>query len=635
VIVGTTAGVVGLAFNTDFRAPQSPVAAPTPAASASEKSKVKPLWTADDAVKAALADALTLPPGTAHLYRWLLEIDGEMQNVRLDSLTVNWISRSSAIYRPTPLYGNHLVRVLLPYYAPRADDLREWLALWEDFAFDPTFARLVTRDNAAFAGKAEDAAEEVWQVVNVPGYNDEERIIDHEGGPYTVPDDSDPPQHWNYLKPARYRMTFHIRNRNLDTSRWVKKKVVRPPVADVERFNSPAVDAAAFKQLQHLTDSQAPVVDARYFRMRALRTIKDAGVFARVWGGRYYDFKGIKKAAGLPGKEKATDLDLFFENLGVGNIKAGETAEQLFARLRSDQRVAMFRSGITGKGREASMWHDLADKEGAAWGAITGDVRDQDVDVGDRPFANLLTPRRKAREAIFPGANGLPVDALFNGEGALQDRVPPDVAVDRTIPAPHTQELQPPISCIRCHGPFDHFQPLRNDVKTLMAGGGLDIFGDLGAGRRKAFDYDTLDRLAGLYAGNFDKALRRARDDTAEATLRAMGPLPDGTPQANIHRNAAELLGEQDAAYWYDLVTPRTALADAGVAVEEDRARAEFNRLVTPDTRGAVAGVIPESPVVAALRRGIGVTRQDWALQQSAVTERVRRSLAAEKAGRE
>src|SRR5262249_53356829 len=159
----------------------------------------------------------------------------------------------------------------------------------------------------------------------------------------------------------------------------------------------------SWAKLQAECHSAAPVVEGHYFMTRALSTIQDKGVFKTVFGGLYYRLRGIKKST----VKGASDLDLFFQELGIGNIKAGLTQEKLFNDLRSDQRIAMFRSDITGKPREVSGFHTPADREGASWGAITGDIKDGDVDIGDRSFANLLTPRRQAREAIFPTRTGL------------------------------------------------------------------------------------------------------------------------------------------------------------------------------------------------------------------------------------
>src|SRR5262249_34327680 len=130
-----------------------------------------------------------------------------------------------------------------------------------------------------------------------------------------------------------------------------------------------------------------------------------------------------------------------------------------------------------------------------------------------------------------------------------------------------------------------------NDVKALTRE--VDLFGDLAAGR----SYDTVDRLAGLYAGNFDKALRRARDDLAESTLRATGPWGEGD-QTDVVKVAADALAGEFAAYVYDLVDARTALAELGAAIPVGQAVRALQLALPPDVRGhgwfAAAAFVPE-----------------------------------------
>jgi hypothetical protein len=580
------------------------------------------LPTPGDAVRWALGDLELLSPFDRPYVRYLFVQDGSDGSLKSASLTLNYVSRGSAIYRPYPVplrnlppgggAGYHLLRVDLRLYAPRAGDLRDWLRVWEELAFDPLFGLLLTRDALDFADQA---------------------LLD------SVP-------------PVTVKVKRQVQERNAKGELlWWSGDRTRPVLIEqvveevvplrerlqdqVIRLNSPAVDPEALLLLQGLTGSSAPVVDHRYFKVRALTAVKDKKVFAQVFGGLYYDLKGIKKAKDALGRDtKATDLDLYFENLGIGNIQAGVGADALFDRLRSDQRLALFRSQVTGKPREVSAFHVLGDKEGGSWGAITGDIKDGDIDIGDRAFANLLTPRRQAREAIFPGANGFPVFALFDGAGALQVEVPPDVAVDSTIPAPHTRRLQPAVGCIRCHGGdgSDGWKPLTNDVKALTKE--VDLFGDLSK-KNRAEDFDTVDRLAGLYAGNFDKALRRARDDLAEVTLRATGPWGDGD-QTDVAKTGATRLGDEFAAYVYDLVDAPAALADLGLKVDGKRAVPALKACLPPATAARGGGwfpravtFVPEDPRLAALKAGLGVSRADWGLAYGYAAARAAPRLAA------
>lgn len=582
----------------------------------------------NDLVEMALADLQTVPVFDRPFTRYLAIQDGSKASLRTCSLAMNYISRASAIYRPMPVANGHLARIDLRWYAPREADLKEWLTTWEEFAFDPMFALLITRDTINFAGVRDVPRHKVSRLVEVPG-GTEEFFVDEEWGNWfdqfgRKVDKGTPGAAWRTTRTERVKKTRQLP----PTVKTVEEEVALADV-DVVRFNAGHLDQQKIEALQRETGSLAPVVDHRYFLTRAMATIKDKGVFATVFGGLYYELRGVRKAKDVLGKDtKATDLDLYFESLGIGNIKAGLTQERLFDTLRSDQRLAVFRSDITGKPRDVSSFHTPADKEGGSWGAITGDVKDGDIDIGDRAFANLLTPRRAAREAIFPTANSFPIFALFNGDGARQDEVPPDVAVDSTIPAPHTRRLQPSIGCIRCHGTdgSDGWKPLRNDIKTLLFGR-LDIFGDLSQHGR--FSSDVVDRLAGLYAGDFSKNLRRARDDLAEATLRATGPWEGDAGQTDTAKVASQRLADEWSAYNYDRVDAQQALREMGYAVPAKQSVEVLKLLVPPDVRQVpVEGFFSEDVRLGALQAGISINRADFALVFGTMAERASRNRA-------
>lgn len=615
---------------------------------------VKRLPTSDDAVRLALEDAGTLPIEDLLFTRWLFIQDASVESMKVASLALNVISRSSVIYRPIPVMGGLLLRLNFRQqrWAPTEADLNEWLVLWEELGFDPAFARLVTKDQLRFSGinakdlpKRKVAKTVIRHVVVSPEREREERRwLDHPGGRFTFPDDSG--RVLDDLKPGRYdaRLLFKVPAVERDVVETVEEEVADVDF-DVLRFDPEHVDQRNFQALKLLTGSRAPVVEHRYFLTRVLATIKgqlnaketDSKVFKAVFGGLYYEFRGVRKAKDVLGKDtKATDLDLFFQQLGIGSINGKESQEQLFDRLRSDQRVAVFRSGVTGKPRDVVMFQTPAAKETSGWGAITGDIRDDQIDIGDRSVANLLKPRRAAREALFPGANGFQIAALFNGDGVLQDEVPHEVADDSTIPHPHTQRLQPAIGCIRCHGTdgSDGWKPLRNDVKTLMKRGKLDIFGDL-TGRR--FNDDTIDRLVGLYQGDFTKNLTRARDDVAEVTLRATGPWKQGREdQSEVAKVASQRLADEWAEYNFDLVTPHVALKELGFDVPAAHSVAVLRRLLLPDLDQAdvnQAGQLffQEDVRVGALLEGLGINRADFALSYHGAAVRAKRTMQAHK----
>ncbi len=565
-----------------------------------EKEMAPPVRLPDsnDAIRWALEDLQTLGEEDRFFTRYLFVPDGEKKSMRSSSLTLNYISRGSGIRRPVPVSDGRLLRLDIRWYAPREKDLRDWLATWEELAFDPAFALLLTRDTLAFSGI-------------------DRRVLPTRKVKRTVVTGkrrglvSRNPPRWGLVdKTTEIEETLPVFGKEGE---------------DVTRFDSRGIDPVRFRQLQIETRSAAPVVEHRYFKSRALTSIKDAKVFKTVFGGLYYEFKGVKKAKDVLGQNtKATDLDLFLENVGIGNIKGGLNADDLFDKLRSDQGIVMFRSQVTAKPRDIWTFNTPAGREGTGWGAITGDVKDGNIDIGDRAFANLLTPRRDAREAIFPDRAGLLIFALFNEAGARQDEVPQEIANDSTIPNPFPQRLQI-LGCITCHSMKgkDGWQPMENQIKKLIAGR-LDIFGD--DGLKDRLSSDKIDRLAGRYTGSFDKNLRRARDDVAEATLVATGPWEGSEDQADVCKLAAERIHSEYGSYWWTAVDASVALRELGLRVDPRDALSMFEQVFPPDLRNVGDGFIPEDPRIAALAAGLSINRSDFALARDFLAERARRS---------
>ncbi len=603
--------------------------------------RIRALPVPNDAIAWALRDVLTVPYSERQYMRYIWSQDlavwqalDEKERKKVDpvplkviSLTANYISRASFPLL-APMVPGGLVRMDLRQYAPRDADLAEWLKLWEEFAFDPTFSLLITRDTV---GEVKDlprqkVRRQVTRKVPNPEFKwrTETRDIKHPGGRYVWPDDSGKSRDDVPAGEYSVDLRFRVGEEFLERIEFVEEeRDAFTTGVDVVRFNGRDIDPAAFVSLQTQTQSLAPVVEWRYFLHRSLTTVKDKGVYAQVFGGLYYDLRGIRKSK----DKKATDEDVFFESLGVGNIKAGESAASVFDRLRSDQRLAVFRSGVTGKPRRVDMFHTLAGREGTGWGSITHDIKDQDVDIGTHPVMNLLEFKDAAREAIFEGPNGMPLFALFNGAGARQDEVPPDVAVDRTIPTPHTMRLQPAIGCIRCHGTEEGWKPLTNDVKRLT-GGRLDIFDDVS--NRKHSRSDVLDRLTGLYAGNFDKHLMRARDDYAETLLHVTGPWKESEKgQTDTPGISARRISETFSGYNYTMVDAQSALRELGIDCPKDRAQSVYNLVLPPDLRAFNGEFAVEDVRLAAPGRGVSVNRSDWSLVRSFAAERSVRNRQA------
>jgi hypothetical protein len=327
----------------------------------------------------------------------------------------------------------------------------------------------------------------------------------------------------------------------------------------------------------------------------------------------------------VKGKEKATDEDLFFEQLGIGNIAAGETYERLLDRVRGDLRPSVFISDVTGKPRAVVGFHTPAEREGGSWGGVTWDVKDKSIDARQHPVLSQIKPKIDAQEAIFPTASGMPIFAAFNGEGALQDEVPFDVAVDRTIPSPHPTRLQAAIGCIRCHGPEETWKPLRDDVASLFKSGRLSVFGDLTDFRNAATD--SQDRIIGLHTGNSDRLLSRARDDFDATVLKVTGPWKRSKDQVGLAKLGAAKIADVYGSYIYSPVDARAALLDCGLDVPAGKAADVLTKLLAAENP-AVLGIQFEDVRLSQLAAGGKIGRRDFSLIRSFAAGRVNRGIA-------
>jgi hypothetical protein len=357
------------------------------------------------------------------------------------------------------------------------------------------------------------------------------------------------------------------------------------------------VGVEAMSELQAECVSVVPVLRADWFLKMILTTIE---------GGRYYDFAGVEQSDERRGTSKKTAEQKFFAKLGA---KLGD--------LPNANRVAMFRSEVTGKPRIVDLLPSDQVRPGTAAGLATEthDPSDDDVDAAADPIRNLINFRDKAREAIGVRPNGLPIYGLFAaGNGRRQDSAPDDVVQDHEVPRPHTARLQCAIGCIRCHRKNDQLQPVVNDVASLLVprpsplATSLNAFGDLALADRKDLTAQV-QLLAGLYGGNFEKPLARGRDDFQEASWKASG--------GHELADTAELLSHIYGDYRYPLVTPRQACFEIGFQTPDDKmAIALLNRLWPPlaavvDSDGEPP-VSPEDPILAALKEGKSVNRFQW-----------------------
>lgn len=334
-----------------------------------------------------------------------------------------------------------------------------------------------------------------------------------------------------------------------------------------------------------LTGSSAPILRADWFLVKLLSVLD---------GGLYYKLRGFdaKPASG-------TQEEAFHSSLGADPKQA--------AALRSDERLVTWHSNVTGKPRAIEFFYaaNVRPSLGPSLLTITRDYFDGPIDGKRHVMKNLLNYQFDGSEQIGMLPNGMLAFALFDAAGKLVNVAPQNLVTDRTVPPPHTANLQPGISCIRCHASDEGWKVAQNDLKLVTSGEfAVDLFDDESSQDDPA---DTLDRLVGLYSGDIDEPLRVARTTHAKAVFKLTGQEP--TP-------VMEYVGRAYNAYAYDSITPAVACREAGYQVNDDSAVDVFNR-ICPKLPPNAAGVSPESITIASLRawtkeKPIRIPRGDW-----------------------
>lgn len=484
-----------------------------------------------------------------------------------------------------PVLRGIVARLDLRQYAPRAADLERWIKLWDQLVFDPSFSYLITAQLLKFLseGQLERISAPVWR----------------EG--------------WT-LQEVDGRRVYEKKRHRIRVSAAEALREV-----PVVRATPDVLLAAGLERLQDLVGSHAPIVELGYFTGRALSTITHAldeddtkaSVFSEVWGGQYYEWANVPRSK----DPKVSDLDALLGVLGISDGK--EPFQKVFDRLRSDERLVTVQSKVTGKRRLTTLIYESKARPttGQSLLAITSDIRDTDVDLDTDALVNFIFSRSLAHEVLWMDTSGFQRGALYNGAGKLVKEVPADVAADTTIPNPHTKRLQAFISCLRCHGPHDGWQPIENNIQRVFRYNPKQVL---------TLDPDQRDRVLGWYFGQQGKPLGRARDDYAQAVLQATGPWKaDTNPlQVNTVKLAAAKVAEIYARDRFDQVDVQQALRLLGRPPAADRraALAEFWR-VFPERRDVDGVVLLEDMRVDTLRSGQSVNANDWAMLYSFLFE--------------
>jgi len=307
---------------------------------------------------------------------------------------------------------------------------------------------------------------------------------------------------------------------------------------------------------------------------------------------KYYEFKQWTKVDGT-----LFDQQEVYATYGADEAKS--------KALNGDQRVGIFVSGVTKSVRRLDRIQGIGGRfnTGSIWQSF--DTTSKDGKISSNPFYNLLAYNPVGGEAIIEEQNGLHSFVIFQvandekGSRPLQRVAPANLVTDFTIPDGHPAELVSAISCIRCHGSHGGLWPVRNDVATLVKSG-TDIVADFSDPKLK-LNEETIDRLAGLYMGNFDKRLLIGRSDYDEAVRRATFHIdsPQGIGVVENSRIVSAIYRQ----YVFDDVTPAVACRELGYLAGDDAAKTLRSILPPAEFR---------NPVVSALRAGIAVRRSDW-----------------------
>lgn len=284
--------------------------------------------------------------------------------------------------------------------------------------------------------------------------------------------------------------------------------------------------------------------------------------------------------------------------------------EKLSQRLDGDQRVAIFTSHVTGKPRRVDRIQGAAGRfgTGAIW--TTFDLFDETVQVDRHPLYNLLGFVADGGESIFERQNGLHGYLLFNQQGQLVDEAPPNLVADHTIPGPPdgpgTRRLAGAISCIRCHGPAEGLQPAPNDVQALLQNG-TDILDDLSSNKSQS---DVVLRLAGLYAGDFDRRIVLGRDDYTLAVRRAtrMPGIPAGMDVVETAAITSAIFGN----YTYNRVDAGQAIREFGLSPSNKDGVGTLDRCLPRVGSDGQGNAIRANVVIESLRAGLFVRRRDF-----------------------
>jgi hypothetical protein len=314
--------------------------------------------------------------------------------------------------------------------------------------------------------------------------------------------------------------------------------------------------------------------------------------------GEYLSFRQIKLST-----EGITPLQQLCKNRGF-------FLEQSIDGLGEKADLILI-SQVTGKGRVALAVYGVL---GRTPMFITYDFKDSNVRPENQQVRNLINFVQDAdgHEVFVPMENGLIEFVIANADGNILRAVPPDIAIDSTIPDGHTKELTTS-SCISCHYRHDMYQPSTDDLDHLLVSN-TNFLGDDPFRKNRKGDiiklskHEALEIVISRFAEPLDDpdgVMGRARRDY----LRAVSRLTDynvgeGQPSAVVR--FGEKYTEILHRYRYASIDATRALEELSVTVPAGRQREVIRMLVPAPPLGAVDDV-----VIGMLREGAVIKRED------------------------
>jgi hypothetical protein len=339
-------------------------------------------------------------------------------------------------------------------------------------------------------------------------------------------------------------------------------------------------------ELRTLTGSACSIVEARALIKLATTTLE---------GGLYYEFRGIP-----------VDITLanYLRRVGVkeSHAAAFDPPGKAISSDTIDKAVVLL-SKVTGKERMVVLMPTtgMRPTSGRGLAAITLDAFDENLDPGASAVRNLVKLQADGFELIVTSENGHREYTLWDKNGKLVRVAPPNLVSDDDIPKPHTKNLQPGLSCIRCHGPEDGWKGFTNAVPLVKATGINTLIDQAGV---------SASTLHGMYEGDWFGILgplTQSRAQYADVMLRSTGWIPRQENSSAVIE-VAGLYSSLYADYVYDELGALEVCQELGLpATTPEEAIAELGKLSTQPIPGLV---VQDEPVLRGLVAGLTIGRR-------------------------